>query len=193
MRNALLLSVALLLVGCGDPPAASSGTTSAAPAAQASSSAQASSAAAEPARAGGDAAPDVELTLHDGKKKKLSELRDKLVLVYFYPKDDTPGCTVEAQGIRDAWTKFQEAGIDVYGVSTQDAASHQAFIDKHSLPFPLVVDTDGSIAKAFRVPMKSGFASRQSFLVGKDGQIKAVWPKVDPAEHADAVLTAAKS
>jgi len=133
------------------------------------------------------------MSLQDGKKVELASLKDKLVLVYFYPKDDTPGCTVEAKGVKDAWAQFQAAGIEVYGVSTQDAASHQAFIDKHELPFPLVVDTDGAVAAAFKVPLKNGNASRQSFLVGKDGRIKAVWAEVDPAEHADAVLKAAKT
>ncbi len=184
--RAKILCLALVLAACSDkasgPSAASSG--SAAPGASAK--------VAEGLEVG-DPAPDLTLKLHDGKEKKLSELRDKLVLVYFYPKDDTPGCTVEAEGIRDAWAKFQEAGIDVYGVSTQDAASHQAFIDKYTLPFPLVVDEDGAVAKAFGVPLKGGFASRMSFLIGKDGKIKAVWPKVVPAEHADAVLSAAKS
>ncbi|MBL8742169.1 MAG: peroxiredoxin [Myxococcales bacterium] len=141
----------------------------------------------------GDAAPAVTMTLQDGKKVELASLKDKLVLVYFYPKDDTPGCTVEAQGVRDAWKDFQAAGIDVYGVSTQDAASHQAFIEKHELPFPLVVDEGGAIATAFKVPLKNGNASRQSFLIGKDGKIKAAWPNVVPAEHAATVLAAAKS
>jgi thioredoxin-dependent peroxiredoxin len=184
--RALVLSLAFVLAACGDKASGPSGSSS-------GSATPASSAQAAEGLKVGDAAPDLTLKLQDGKEKKLSELRDKLVLVYFYPKDDTPGCTVEAEGIRDAWAKFQEAGIDVYGVSTQDAASHQAFIEKYTLPFSLVVDEGGSVAKAFGVPVKGGFASRMSFLIGKDGKIKAVWPKVVPAEHADAVLSAAKS
>ena len=141
----------------------------------------------------GDAAPDVTFTLQDGKTLKLSSLAGKQVLVYFYPKDDTPGCTVEAQGLRDGWADIQAAGLEVYGVSTQDADSHKAFIDKQKLPFPLVVDTDASVAKAFRVPLRGTFAARQSFLVGKDGKIKQVWLDVDPKAHAAAVIAAAKS
>jgi len=141
----------------------------------------------------GDAAPDITFKLQDGKEVKLSSLAGKQVLVYFYPKDDTPGCTVEAQGLRDGWADLQAAGLEVYGVSTQDAESHKAFIEKHKLPFPLVVDTDGSVAKAFHVPMRGAFASRQSFLIGKDGKIKQVWLEVDPKEHAATILAAAKS
>ncbi|MBK6516280.1 MAG: peroxiredoxin [Polyangiaceae bacterium] len=86
--------------------------------------------------------------------------------------------------------QLQAAGIEVFGVSTQDAASHQSFIDKHDLPFPLAVDGE-AVAKAFGVPLKNGLAARNSFLIGKDGKVIAVWPDVDPAEHADAVLKAA--
>ncbi len=113
--------------------------------------------------------------------------------MYFYPKDDTPGCTVEAQGLRDGWADVQAAGLHVFGVSLQDAASHQAFIEKHDLPFPLVVDTDGAVAKAFRVPVKGEYAARQSFLIGKDGRIERVWLDVDPQAHAAEVIGAAKS
>jgi thioredoxin-dependent peroxiredoxin len=141
----------------------------------------------------GDAAPEITMKLHDGKEVRLSSLQGKQVLVYFYPKDDTPGCTVEAQGLRDGWADIQAAGLEVYGVSMQDAESHKAFIDKHTLPFPLVVDTDGAVAKAFRVPTRLSFASRQSFLIGKDGKIKQVWLEVNPKEHAGAILAAAKS
>lgn len=155
-------------------------------------SAPAADAAAKPL-AVGDAAPDVTLKLHDGKEVRLSSLVGKQVLVYFYPKDDTPGCTVEAQGLRDGWADITAAGLEVYGVSMQDAESHKAFIDKYNLPFPLVVDTDGSVAKAFRVPTRLTFASRQSFLIGKDGKIKQVWLEVNPKEHAAAILAAAKS
>lgn len=138
----------------------------------------------------GSAAPALTLKLHDGRSVDLASLKGKYVLVYFYPKDDTKGCTIQANGIKDAWASFQAAGIEVFGVSTQDAASHQSFIDKHDLPFPLAVDGE-AVAKAFGVPLKNGLAARHSFLIGKDGKVLAVWPDVDPAEHADAVLKAA--
>jgi peroxiredoxin Q/BCP len=139
----------------------------------------------------GDPAPAVTLTLQDGKTVELSSLKGKQVAVYFYPKDDTPGCTVEAQGIRDQWGDFEKAGVQVFGVSMQDATSHVAFMEKHKLPFNLVVD-DGSITKSFGVPVRDGqYAARQSFLVGADGNIKQVWREVDPAKHAAELLEAA--
>jgi len=140
----------------------------------------------------GDDAPALTLTLQDGKTVPLSSLKGQQVVVYFYPKDDTPGCTVEAQGIRDEWEAFQKAGIQVFGVSMQDAASHSAFIEKHKLPFGLVVDPDQSVAKAFGVPVTGGqFAARHTFLIGQDGKIKRVWREVTPKQHAKELLEAA--
>ena len=136
----------------------------------------------------GDAAPDVTFQLEDGKQVSLASLKGKDVLVYFYPKDDTPGCTVEAKGIKESWADFEKAGIAVYGVSMQDAASHVAFKEKYGLPFPLVVDTDGKVAAVFHVPVSNGYARRQSFLVDKEGKIKKVWLDVDPSVHAASVL-----
>ncbi|MEY2934756.1 MAG: hypothetical protein RL033_5505 [Pseudomonadota bacterium] len=140
----------------------------------------------------GDPAPPVKLTLQNGNTIDLAGLKGKQVALYFYPKDDTPGCTVEAQGIRDQWEAFQKAGIEVFGVSMQDAASHTAFIEKHKLPFNLVVDADKKVTESFGVPVRGGeFASRHTFLIGADGNIKQVWREVTPAEHARQVLEAA--
>jgi peroxiredoxin Q/BCP len=136
----------------------------------------------------GSNAPLVTLTLQDGKRVALAELRGAPVVVYFYPKDDTPGCTVEAKGIRDAYAEFEKAKLRVFGVSTQGAESHQQFIDKYSLPFDLVVDEDGAVARAFGVPLRGEFASRQTFLIDADGKIKKTWPEVDPAGHAQEIL-----
>lgn len=147
--------------------------------------------AASDALAVGDPAPDVTLPLHDGKSVKLSALKGDQVLVYFYPKDDTPGCTLEAQGLRDHYEDLGKANVKVFGVSMQDAASHQAFIEKYGLPFPLVVD-DGSVARAFGVPVKGEFAARQSFLIGKDGKLLKIWREVKPEGHAAEVLAAAQ-
>jgi len=186
-RTALML--ALVSVACKGEPSPPP-TSSPAPAASTAPAAPQDDPA-RPSLAVGDPAPEVTLTLHDGKTLTLASLAGKRVLVYFYPKDDTPGCTVEAQGLRDRHADLEAAGVVVLGVSTQDAASHQAFIDKHDLPFALVVDADGAVAKAFRVPLKkSGLASRQSFLVGKDGKVEAVWLDVDPTTHAGQVLAA---
>jgi peroxiredoxin Q/BCP len=173
----------------GETPAAAPGTTAApSTTATAPASAEASGVALKV----GDPAPALSLTLQDGKTIDTASLKGKQYVVYFYPKDDTPGCTVEAQGIRDQWESFQKAGIQVFGVSMQDAASHTAFIEKHKLPFPLVVDADRKVTTAFGVPVRGGeFAARQTFLVGSDGNIKQIWREVTPAEHAKQVLDAA--
>lgn len=143
--------------------------------------------------AAGEAAPDFELRDQDGELHAIEDYRGKWVALYFYPKDDTPGCTVEAQGLRDSYEQLTEAGVTVFGVSLQDADSHKAFIDKHDLPFPLVVDAGGDVAKAFDVPVKGEYASRHSFLIGKDGKLVKVWREVTPDGHAAEVLAAAKS
>lgn len=191
-RRAHVFSVLALAAFAVVGLACNNGDQKSAPSTAPASSAPASAAASEPLKVG-DAAPDISLKLQDGKEIKLQSLAGKQVLVYFYPKDDTPGCTVEAQGLRDGWADIQAAGLEVYGVSTQDAESHKAFIEKHKLPFPLVIDTDGAVAKAFHVPLKNAYAARQSFLIGKDGKIKHVWLDVDPKDHAAAVVAAAKS
>ncbi|WP_437333814.1 peroxiredoxin [Sorangium sp. So ce394] len=183
---AIALAALALAAGC-DEPSGASGKAAEKPSETTGASAQ--PAALKP----GDAAPDVTFKLHDGREVKLSSLQGKQVLVYFYPKDDTPGCTIQAKGLRDGWADLQGAGLEVYGVSTQDAQSHQAFIQKYELPFPLVVDEGGAISSAFHVPMRNDLAARQSFLIGKDGKIKQVWLDVDPKEHAAAILAAAKS
>jgi thioredoxin-dependent peroxiredoxin len=142
----------------------------------------------------GDPAPDVTMTMQDGKQLKLSSLKGQMAVVYFYPKDQTPGCTVEAENFRDKFEDLKKAGIAVIGVSTQDAASHKAFIEKEKLPFDLAVDEDKSIAKAFGVPPGyMGMHARQTFLIGKDGKIKKVWRDVTPKDHANEVLSAAQS
>ncbi|WP_434043300.1 MULTISPECIES: peroxiredoxin [Sorangium] len=184
----LALAAVALAAGCNEPAGAPPGGAADKPA-QAGASGAAQAAPLKP----GDAAPDVKLTLHDGREVSLSSLQGKQVLVYFYPKDDTPGCTVQAKGLRDGWADLQAAGLEVYGVSTQDAQSHQTFIEKYELPFPLVVDADGAVSRAFHVPLRNDFATRQSFLIGKDGKIKQVWLEVDPKEHTAAILAAAKS
>jgi len=184
-----LAGAALGAAGCSDPKSGSGAAQSTSPSA---APADSQAAKADPLKVG-DPAPDLTFTLHDGKTVKLSSLAGKQVLVYFYPKDDTPGCTIEAQGLRDGWADIQAAGLEVYGVSGQDAESHKAFIEKQKLPFPLVIDTDGAVAKAFHVPVRGTFAARQSFLIGKDGKIKQVWLDVNPKDHTAAVLAAAKS
>jgi len=141
----------------------------------------------------GDDAPALVATASNGTKIDLAAMKGKTVVVYFYPKDDTPGCTKEACAFRDAWAKLEAANIVVIGVSEDDDASHEAFIAKYKLPLPLLADKDGSIAKRFGVPVQQGYAERMSFLIGKDGKIKKVYPDVDPAIHCDEILTDAAS
>ena len=130
---------------------------------------------AEPGRIlkAGDTAPKVEGQDQDGKNWKLAdELGKKVLLLYFYPKDDTPGCTKQACGLRDRLEDLNQEGVQVVGVSFDTAESHQAFRQKHKLNFRLLADTDGKIADAYgvRIPGKS-MARRVSFLIGRDGNI----------------------
>lgn len=196
-RPALALSLALVSVGCGkSSPAAPPSDVAAAPGSTGATTQAAAPPAAKKAAsdlAAGDPAPAVSFTMQDGKKITLASLAGKNVAIYFYPKDETTGCTIEAQGIRDNWPALSQAGVVVIGVSTQDAASHKSFIEKEKLPFDLAVDADEAVAKAFGVPVRAGYAARQTFLVGKDGKLKKVWREVKPQGHAEEILDASKS
>lgn len=141
----------------------------------------------------GAPAPEIEAVAHTGEKVKLSELRGKPVVVYFYPKDNTPGCTVEAQEIRDSWDEIAATGAVVIGVSTDDEASHKEFAAQQNLPFLLLPDADGSIARKFGVPLKNGRARRVTFVIGADGKISKVFPDVTPKGHAQEILSALKA
>ena len=141
----------------------------------------------------GMAAPEIDATAHDGTHIKLSELRGKPVVLYFYPKDDTPGCTIEAQAFRDSLAEFKAVGAVIVGVSTQDNTSHQAFADKYDLTFPLLPDTDKKIATAYGVDASKGYAKRVTFVIGPDGKIAATFPKVQVDGHDDEVLAAVKA
>ncbi len=134
----------------------------------------------------GAAAPDLTAPDHMGSEVALRD--QKTSLVFFYPKDGTPGCTKEACAFRDVWAKFDAAGIRVIGVSTDDAESHRAFAKEHELPFSLVADEDRKWAEAFGVGKMLGMSERVSFLIGPDGKIRKVYPEVDPGVHASDVL-----
>lgn len=138
----------------------------------------------------GARAPALEATAHDGTTLKLGNL-GKPAVVYFYPADDTPGCTKEACAFRDIWTEYEAAGVMIIGVSTQDNASHVEFAEKHAIPFPLVADTDKTWATGFGVQLRGGYAERVSFLLDREGKIAKVYPGVDPGVHAREVLDAA--
>jgi len=134
----------------------------------------------------GDQAPAFEAKDSEGKTVRSTDVYGKsTVVIYFYPKDDTPGCTKEACGIRDDYGEFQKLGIPVYGVSFDSVESHQKFKTKYNLPFVLLADTGKQIAKAFGVADdKTRFAPRMTFIVGTDGKIAYVNRKVTPATHS---------
>ena len=138
----------------------------------------------------GDRAPDVTLATHTGQAIELSKLRGSPVVIYFYPKDMTPGCTLQAQELRDNWKAIKATGAHVFGVSTDDNVSHRAFASAEQLPFLLVSDTEQKLAGAFGVPVKNGKAKRVTFVIGKDGVITNVFDGVTPKGSAGEVLEA---
>jgi peroxiredoxin Q/BCP len=138
----------------------------------------------------GQEAPALMLQDHTGRVRTLAEHRGHPVVLYFYPRDATPGCTQEACAFRDAWDRLQAAGAVVLGVSTDDVISHQRFRDEHNLPFDLLSDPDETAARAYGVPVRMGFTSRVTFLIDGSGQVARVWPDVDPGVHCDEVLAA---
>lgn len=139
----------------------------------------------------GAAAPDLVGKNGTGAEVRLSTLRGKAAIVYFYPQDETPGCTKEACAFRDAWKELEASGVTVFGVSANSEERHRAFQKSHGLPFPLVSDETGSAATAYGVRHRLWGHDRVSFLVDRDGKVAKVWPDVDPAIHAREVLDAA--
>jgi len=145
----------------------------------------------------GDRAPDFDLPDQTGKHVTLASLKGKQVVVYFYPKDDTPGCTVEACSFRDEYAALKKKDAVVLGVSPQGEASHQKFAQKYSLPFPLLCDTEHELAEAFGAwGEKENYGRkymgilRSTFIIGPDGKLSHVWPKVKTAGHGAEVLAA---
>ncbi len=143
----------------------------------------------------GDEAPDFTLRSDAGDEVTLSSLRGKPVVLYFYPKDDTPGCTTQACGIRDAYGDFERAGAVVLGVSPDDERSHVKFREKYELPFTLLADTDHAVAEQYGVWGEKKYmgrtymgVSRSTFVIDADGNVKKVMHGVKPGTHADDVL-----
>jgi peroxiredoxin Q/BCP len=143
----------------------------------------------------GKEAPDFELATDDGSTLRLADLRGKQVVLYFYPKDDTPGCTAQACGIRDAWGDFERTGAVVLGVSPDSAASHVKFKGKYDLPFTLLADEDHSVSEAYGTWVEKNFGGkkymgveRSTFVVDEEGNVAKVMRRVKPDEHADDVL-----
>jgi peroxiredoxin Q/BCP len=148
----------------------------------------------------GSEAPDFELTADDGSTTRLSELRGKPVVLYFYPKDDTPGCTRQACAIRDAWADFERAGAVVLGVSPDDQRSHVEFKKKYDLPFALLADTDHATAEDYGVWKEKSYAGktymgveRSTFVIDAEGNVAKELRNVKPDTHVDDVLAALPS
>jgi peroxiredoxin Q/BCP len=148
----------------------------------------------------GQQAPDFELESDAGATVKLSSLRGKPVVLYFYPKDDTPGCTTQACGIRDAYREFERTGAVVLGVSPDEVASHVKFKQKYELPFTLLADPDHAVAERYGVwGEKRNYGKtymgiiRSTFVIDKEGGLKKVMRNVKPDTHADKVLAALAS
>ena len=145
----------------------------------------------------GDVAPDFRLPSTRGKEITLKEFKGKDVILYFYPKDDTPGCTAEACSFRDHESDLSKEHAVVLGVSTDSLESHEKFQDKHHLNFPLLSDTTSDVAKMYGVWKEKNMygrrtwgVARTTFWIGGDGRVKKVWKKVDAPRHADEVLEA---
>ena len=148
----------------------------------------------------GDKAPEFSAAANGGSKVSLADFKGKNVVLYFYPKDDTPGCTKEACSFRDHFGALQRKGAVVLGVSVDSVKSHDKFAKKFKLPFILVSDEDRKIVQAYGVWGEKSFMGRKylgthrvTFLIGPDGRIKKIWPKVKPEEHLEEVLAALNS
>ena len=145
----------------------------------------------------GKPAPDFELTTDSGETVRLADLRGKQIVLYFYPRDDTPGCTKQACGIRDTWDAFRATGAEVFGVSPDGEESHAKFKQKHALPFTLLADPDHEVTERYGFWGQKSFAGkkymgveRSTVVIGADGTVEKVFRRVKPADHAAQVLNA---
>lgn len=143
----------------------------------------------------GDAAPDFSLPDADGNTVSLSDLSGQRIVMFFYPRDNTPGCTKEACAFRDAYEDLQAKGVTVLGVSTDSAKSHVKFATKHDLPFPLLVDEDGEVGTRYECyGLKKMYGkefmgiTRSSFIIGPDGKLEKIYRKVKPEPHVAEVI-----
>ena len=139
----------------------------------------------------GDVAPEFELSDQNGQLHSLEDYRDQWVVLYFYPKDETPGCTTEACKFRDNIFAFKDLNAQILGVSLDDVESHKAFAENHGLPFPLLADVNGTASSAYGVKTRKfgmTVAKRQTFLIAPDGTIAIHYEEVDPSEHSKQVL-----
>lgn len=194
LPRAVLLSLGLAVLACSrstppptktsvePPPAATSGSDTPAN--------SGSGAATNQALAIGSPAPEFSVVAHNGQKVSLSGQRGKVVILYFYPKDGTPGCTVEAEKFRDEHASFTAKNAIVLGVSSDDNASHEKFAEELGLPFLLLPDPEGAIRNAYGVGSFLGIASRETIVIDRAGKVAQIYRKVDPNTHADEILRA---
>jgi len=145
----------------------------------------------------GEPAPRFEMSTDDGSVVSSDSLAGRRYVLYFYPKDDTPGCTTQACGLRDGWSRVAETGVPVFGVSPDSVKSHAKFRAKYDLPYPLLSDAGHAVAEAFGVWVEKKFAGREymgvertTFVIGRDGIIESVLPQVKPVEHVEQLLEA---
>jgi len=142
-------------------------------------------------------APDFSLPDYEGNIKNLADFKGKWLVLYFYPKDDTPGCTIEACSIRDAHTDITALGAEVVGISKDDPSSHSKFIAKHSLHFTLLSDHDGKVIDAYEAWGKKMFGMegilRRTFLINPEGTVVKVWGKVTPDGHGEQIVAELRS
>lgn len=141
----------------------------------------------------GQRLPETEFITESGDRLSSTDLTGEKTVLYFYPKDDTPGCTKEACAFRDRMGEYGQAGIRVYGVSLDSPESHREFREKHGLNFPLLTDEDGRASEALGVLGDRGYANRVTFLLDPEGTISKVYPEVSPETHADEILSDAAS
>lgn len=144
----------------------------------------------------GDVAPAFSVATSGGGQVSLADYKGQFIVLYFYPKDDTPGCTKEACAFRDHFAEFKKRGAVVLGVSTDPVKSHDKFVEKFKLPFTLLADVDKKIVNDYGVWGEKTFMGRKylgthrvTFLIGPDGRIKKIWPTVKPEEHAAEILS----
>jgi peroxiredoxin Q/BCP len=145
----------------------------------------------------GSKAPAFKGKDQDGNSISLSDFKGKKLIVFFYPKDNTPGCTAEACSLRDNYALLQKNGFELLGISVDDEKSHQKFITKHSLPFPLLADTDQKVVNAFGVWVEKSMygrtymgTARKTFIIDEEGKISNIIEKVDTKDHANQILDA---
>jgi peroxiredoxin Q/BCP len=186
------LSCVLAIACTTSPPAGGAAATAPALASSPAASVAAPTVSAVPPSAGsedlvGKPAPDFSATAQDGSTVHLGALKGKSVVLYFYPKDETPGCTKEACSFRDAWASIAKTGAVLIGVSADTTDSHKSFAAHYSLPFLLVTDADGSVGRLYGVPFH-GHHARQTFVIGPDGNVRKAYREVDVTLHAQQVL-----